>query len=58
VAGRPLDLQDYIRILESKNRGVTFEFISARTKKPYKAQLVYRKKTKFNGKPGIELTLD
>jgi hypothetical protein len=55
LAQRDMQLSEYIAILESKKAGVTFNFTSGRTKKPYDARLVYVQKTKFNGKPGIEM---
>jgi hypothetical protein len=50
-----MKLSEYIAILESKKEGVLFRFSSSKTKKPYDARLVYVWKTKFNGKPGIQM---
>jgi DNA topoisomerase-3 len=55
LAQRDMQLSEYLAILEAKKAGVLFNFISGRTKKPYKAQLVYVSKTKFSGRPGIEM---
>ena len=58
LSGRSMELADYVRILESKTQGIPFEFLSPRTGKTYTARLLYRKKTKFNGRPGIEMAFD
>ena len=55
LAQRDMKLSEYIAILESKKEGVLFRFSSSKTKKPYDARLVYVWKTKFNGKPGIQM---
>ncbi len=55
IAQRDMKLSEYVAILESKKEGVLFHFSSSKTKKPYDARLVYVRRTKFKGKPGIEM---
>jgi hypothetical protein len=58
VAKRPMELSEYIEILNAKSKGVSFQFISSKNQRPYMARLVYRAKTKYNGKPGIDMSFD
>jgi DNA topoisomerase III len=58
IAGRKMELGDYINILEAEKEGVAFRFISSKNNKPYSARLIYRNKTKYNGKPGIDMVFD
>lgn len=58
ISNRDIQLTDYLAIFSAKKEGVTYEFISSKTNKPYTAKLVYSKKTKFNGKPGVEMVFE
>lgn len=57
IASRSMKLAQYIAIFKAKKEGVSFEFTSSKNK-PYTATLLYSKKTKFNGKPGVEMVFD
>jgi len=53
--GRAMSVEDYVGVLASPE-GAEFEgFVSKKTGRTFGAALRYEAKTKFNGKPGIEL---
>lgn len=56
--GRNLSAADYVAILEAGKKGKPFENLKGKSGKAFTGILSFSTKTKFNGRPGIELAFE